>query len=82
MRYYFLQVSLGKIQSCPCASLIKHYNKKTYDEADVQIHVFLTLEFAGGKWSASLPGRFIPGERVPGTYVVGGWVNSRVAWTL
>jgi hypothetical protein len=31
----------------------------------------------GGKWSASLPGRFTPGERTPGTLWIGGWVGPR-----
>jgi hypothetical protein len=39
---------------------------------------FLTSELAGGKWSASRPGRFTFGERAPCTHWVGGWVDPRV----
>jgi hypothetical protein len=28
-------------------------------------YIFFTSALAGGKWSASLPGRFTPGERAP-----------------
>jgi hypothetical protein len=38
---------------------------KAYGGLNVQIHIFLTLELAGGEWSASLPGRFTPGEKTP-----------------
>jgi hypothetical protein len=31
---------------------------KTYEEVDVQIHVFLTSALVGGEWSASLPVHF------------------------
>jgi hypothetical protein len=33
-----------------------------YEEVDVLIHIFLTWTLAGGEWSASRHGRFIPGE--------------------
>jgi hypothetical protein len=36
------------------------------------ISPFLTLALDGGKWSASLPGRF-----TPSTYWTGGWVGAR-----
>jgi hypothetical protein len=39
------------------------------------IHIFLTSSLAGGEWSASRPGRFIPGDRAPSTHWVGGWVD-------
>jgi hypothetical protein len=35
----------------------------------------VTSALAGGKWSASRPGRFNPGERDPGTHWIGGWVD-------
>jgi hypothetical protein len=44
---------------------------------DVYIHILLTSALAGGKWSASLPGRCTPGERTPGTHRIGGWVDPR-----
>jgi hypothetical protein len=40
---------------------------KAYGGVDVQIQVFLNSELAGGEWSASRPGRFIPVGRAPGT---------------
>jgi hypothetical protein len=39
---------------------------KAYGGVYVKIHVFLTSALAGGEWSASHPGRFIPGERASG----------------
>jgi hypothetical protein len=41
---------------------------------DVEIHVFLTSALAGGEWSASRPGHFIPGEGTPDTHWIG-WVS-------
>jgi hypothetical protein len=38
---------------------------KAYGGVDVQLNIFLTSALAGGEWSASLPGRFIPGENLP-----------------
>jgi hypothetical protein len=38
---------------------------------------FLDLGLAGGQWSASRPGPFIPGERAPGNHWIGGWVDPR-----
>jgi hypothetical protein len=37
----------------------------------------MTSAQAGGEWSASYPGRFIPGERAPGTHWIEGWVDPR-----
>jgi hypothetical protein len=48
---------------------------KAYGGVDVQIHIFLTSALAGGKWSASRPGRFIPVERGPSTHWIGGMEN-------
>jgi hypothetical protein len=50
---------------------------KAYGGVDVYIHIFLTSALAGGEWSASHPGRFIPGKRAPGTHWIGGWVGPR-----
>jgi hypothetical protein len=50
---------------------------KAYVGVDVWIHIFLTLAIAGGEWSASLPGRFIPRKRAPGTQWIEGWVDPR-----
>jgi hypothetical protein len=50
---------------------------KTYGGVDIPVHIFLTSALAGGKWSASRPGRFTPGERAPGTNWIGGWVGPR-----
>jgi hypothetical protein len=36
-----------------------------------------TSALAGGEWSASRPGRFIPGEWDPDTHWIGDWVNPR-----
>jgi hypothetical protein len=41
---------------------------KAYGGMDANIHVFLTSALAGGKWSASRPGPFIPEERGPGPH--------------
>jgi hypothetical protein len=41
----------------------------------MKIHIFLTSALAGGEWSASRLGRFIPGKRAPGTHWAGGWVD-------
>jgi hypothetical protein len=38
---------------------------------------FLTSAVAGGEWSASHPGRFIPWERALGTHWIGGSVDPR-----
>jgi hypothetical protein len=35
----------------------------------------MTSTLAGGEWSASCPGRFIPRERVLSTHWIGGWVD-------
>jgi hypothetical protein len=51
---------------------------KAYGEVDAQIHIFLTSAVAGGEWSASRPGRFIPWERVPAFHWTGGWVDPRL----
>jgi hypothetical protein len=37
----------------------------------------LTSALAGGEWSASRPGRFIPEKRAPRTHCIGGWVGPR-----
>jgi hypothetical protein len=50
---------------------------KAYGGAGVQLRIFLTSALAGGEWSASHPGRFIPGERTPGTHWIGVWVDTR-----
>jgi hypothetical protein len=50
---------------------------KMYRGMDVWIHIFLTLALAGGEWSASRPGHFIPEEGSPGTHWIGGWVDPR-----
>jgi hypothetical protein len=50
---------------------------KVYEEADAEIHVFLTSALVGGEWSASRPWRFTPGERAPSTHWIGGWVDLR-----
>jgi hypothetical protein len=63
-----LKKSKGKGKVYPCAYLIKHYAMKAYGGVDVQGNVFLTSVLAGGKWSASRPGRFTHGERAPGTH--------------
>jgi hypothetical protein len=52
---------------------------KVYGGVDVQIHIFLTSALAGGEWSSSRPGRFIPGERVSSTHWIGGWLDSKVS---
>jgi hypothetical protein len=44
---------------------------------EVEIHAYLTSALDGGKWSASLPGRFTPKERAPGTHWIWGRVNPR-----
>jgi hypothetical protein len=41
------------------------------------IHAFLTSGLAGGKWSASRPGRFTNGERAAGTRWIEGLVGPR-----
>jgi hypothetical protein len=38
---------------------------KAYGAVDVQIHILLTSELAGGEWSASRPGRLTSGEEPP-----------------
>jgi hypothetical protein len=45
---------------------------KAYGGVDVQIHILLTSALAGGEWSVSCSGRFIPG-----THLIGGWVSPR-----
>jgi hypothetical protein len=50
---------------------------KTYREADVQIHVFLTSVLVGVERSSSRPGHFTPGEKAPGTHWIGSWVDPR-----
>jgi hypothetical protein len=50
---------------------------KAHGKVDVYIHTFLTSALAGGKWSASRPGRFTPGETAAGTHWIGGWVGPR-----
>jgi hypothetical protein len=50
---------------------------KAYKGVDVYSHIFLTSALAGGKLSASRPGRFTPRERTPGAHWRGGWVDTR-----
>jgi hypothetical protein len=50
---------------------------KTYGGVDVYIHLFLTPELVGAKWSASRPWRFTPGARAPGTHWIGDCVGPR-----
>jgi hypothetical protein len=38
---------------------------KAYGRVDIEIHIFLTSELVGGKWSASIAGRFTPGKKAP-----------------
>jgi hypothetical protein len=38
---------------------------EAYGEVDIEIHIFLTLALAGGKWSVSRPGRFTSGKEPP-----------------
>jgi hypothetical protein len=52
---------------------------KTYGVMVVWINIFVTSALAGGEWSASCPGRFIPGEKVHGTHRIGGWVDPRIS---
>jgi hypothetical protein len=52
---------------------MKAYGKWIY----IYIHIFLTSTLAGGKWSASSPGRFTLGERFPSTHWIGDWVDPR-----
>jgi hypothetical protein len=52
---------------------------KAYWGVDVYIHIFLSLALAGGEWSASRPGRFIPGESAPSIHWIGGWLNPRAS---
>jgi hypothetical protein len=46
---------------------------------NVQIHVFLTLDLVGGKWSVSPRGCFTLGERASSTDWIGGWVGHRTS---
>jgi hypothetical protein len=50
---------------------------KSYGGVDVQIHTLLTSALAGGEWSSSRPGSFIPWKRAPGTHWIEGWVDTR-----
>jgi hypothetical protein len=50
---------------------------KVYGGVDAWSHIFLISALAGGEWSASRPGRFIPGERALGSPWIGGWVDPR-----
>jgi hypothetical protein len=50
---------------------------KAYGGMDVQIHIFLTSELAGGEWPASRFGCFTPGESAPGTHWIGRCVDPR-----
>jgi hypothetical protein len=43
-----------------------------YGGVDVEIHIFLTLELAGGEWSASRPE-----DKAPGTHCIGGGMDPR-----
>jgi hypothetical protein len=56
---------------------MKHYAMKAYGGVDIWTQIFLTSALAGGEWSASRPGRFIPGERARGTHWIGGWADAR-----
>jgi hypothetical protein len=58
----------------------KHYAMKVYGGVDAYIHIFLTSALAGGEWSASRPGCFIPWERAPGTHWIGAWVGPRAGF--
>jgi hypothetical protein len=50
---------------------------KTYGGREILIHVFITLELNGGKWSASHPGHLTPEETESGTHWIGDWVDPR-----
>jgi hypothetical protein len=71
---------LVKVNSCPCASLIRHNAMKAYGGSGCIVLPFLTSALDGGEWSTSLPGRVTPGEiapPLPGTHWIGGWVGPR-----
>jgi hypothetical protein len=42
---------------------------KEYGGVDMQIHIFLTLALAGGKWSDLRPGRFTPPGKEPPVHI-------------
>jgi hypothetical protein len=50
---------------------------KAYVGVDVYIHIFLISALAGGEWSASLTGRFIPGEKTASPHLIGWSVGPR-----
>jgi hypothetical protein len=50
---------------------------KAYGGVHIKLHIFLNSALAGGEWSVSCPGRFIPGETAPSTHWIGGWLNPR-----
>jgi hypothetical protein len=50
---------------------------EVYGGVDVQSHILLTLALAGGEWSPSRPGCYMPGERAASTHWIGGWVDPR-----
>jgi hypothetical protein len=65
------------IQNTITLSVIKHYATKVYGDANVQIHVFLTLAIDEGERSTSRPGRFNRRERASRTPWIGGWVGQK-----
>jgi hypothetical protein len=57
--------------------LIKHHAMKAYFEWKYSSTHSWTSALGGGKWSASLPGRFTPRETAPGTHSIGGKLGPR-----
>jgi hypothetical protein len=61
--YNFINTVTSQI--CPCATRVKHYDRKAYGEADVQIHVFLILHYLEVKGQLHAPAALFLGYEPP-----------------
>jgi hypothetical protein len=76
---HLCEVSLlvKKVKKGKFVPVLNKLSTMAYGGVDVWIHIFLTSALAGGEWSASRSGSFIPGESPRYPLEIGGLVDPR-----